>query len=77
VRLRHLAARAVPLTAALCAAGGTRAGGDAQTARPLGLELTGVAALSFDADEGLPYGAIMGAYDYGRGSVDPEDRILN
>jgi hypothetical protein len=71
VRPRPLAATAVPLAAALCAAGGVLAEADAQTARPLGVELAGVPALSFDADEGLGYGVIVEAYDYGRGSVDP------
>jgi outer membrane protein assembly factor BamA len=37
--------------------------------RPRGLEVSGLPALNFDADEGLGYGAILALYDYGASGV--------
>src|ERR1043166_7010545 len=41
----------------------------APAARPSGLEISGVPALNFDADEGFGYGAILAVYGYGPGGV--------
>jgi outer membrane protein assembly factor BamA len=43
----------------------------AHTPQAAGIELAGVPALSFDADEGFGYGAIVEVYDYGTGLVSP------
>ena len=45
--------------------------GRAQTDRPTGLEIGGVPAINFDADEGFGYGAIAELYQYGDGDLDP------
>jgi hypothetical protein len=44
---------------------------EAQEPRPTGLELGGIPAINFDADEGFGYGAIVELYHYGDGSTAP------
>jgi outer membrane protein assembly factor BamA len=62
------------LSAALLALSFAWSGASAQrpaspVRQPSGVELSGLPALNFDADEGLGYGAILAVYDYGAGAV--------
>jgi hypothetical protein len=62
--------QAIPVLTALtllCAPGVACQTGQVQT----GLEIGGVPAINFDADEGFGYGAIAELYQYGDGSADP------
>lgn len=59
------------LTCAGCAALGTHGELGAQTPQPRspGWELVALPALNFNSDEGMGYGALVEAYNYGRGAT--------
>ena len=42
-----------------------------QTPNPTGWELTGLPAINYDSDEGLGYGVLFEAYNYGEGGYAP------
>jgi hypothetical protein len=69
--LAQVIRRCLTLAAIALAGAGSPSAAGAQAPASAGIEIAGVPALSFDADEGFGYGAIVELYDYGTGQVSP------